>query len=147
MLDFNEFRNTNEYMIRKEPRKIYLFSNLLIITTIFLIVIGIILKYNKYDAYLANIFKEKDNYYLNIVISESNLQELNQCELIIEENKYDFKIIEMTKNELDNNYNIVLDIGFADDKLKENKYFIIKLKHKETTIFKEIIKRIKEELN
>ena len=147
MLEFNEFRNTNEYMIRKEPKKIYLFSNLLIIITICLIFIGTILKYNKYDTYLATILSDGNNNYLNIVMLESEVKKLKDCELIIEKQNYDFKIIEITKNEIDNNYNIVLDVKFNDEAIKENKYFVIKLKHKETTIFKEIVKRIREELN
>ena len=142
MLEFEEFRNTNEYMIRKEPKKIYLFSNLLIIIFICLIFIGTNLKYNKYDTYLATVV---NNDYLNIVMVESAVKNLKDCELIIEKQNYDFKIIEINKNEMDNNYNIIFDVNFNGE-LRKDKYLVVKMKHKKTTIFKEIAKRIREEL-
>lgn len=144
MTELNNFKNKDIYILRSEPSKIYSFSMLLFFTTSLLIILGNFIHYSKYRHYIASIMINDDTY-LQTVISKEYFDNLNSSELFIEDEKYKFELIKFEQVNYDNNYNVVLKVNDID--LKNKKYVVFSLKQEKTTLFKEIHKRIKEELN
>ena len=83
--------------------------------------------------------------YFQTVISKEYFDNLDSSELLIENETYKFELIKFESVNYDNNYNVVLKVDDID--LKNKKFVIFSLKQEKTTLFKEIDKRIKEELN
>lgn len=144
MMELNKFKNKDIYILRSEPSKIYSFSLLIFFTTFLLIILGNFIHYSKYKHYVANVMIDEGTY-LQTVISKEYFNTLEASELLIENKTYEFELIEFEPENYDNNYRIVLKVDDID--LQNKKYVIFSLKQDKTTLFKEIHKRIKEELN
>lgn len=144
MMELNKFKNKDIYILRSEPSKIYSFSLLIFFTTSLLIILGNFIHYSKYEHYVANVVVNED-VYLQTIISQEYFNTLETSELVIENETYKFELIEFEPENYDNNYRIVLKVDDID--LQNKKYVIFSLKQDKTTLFKEINKRIKEELN
>lgn len=144
MMEIDKFKNKDIYILRSEPSKIYSFSLLLLITTSLLFILGIFVHYSKYNHYIANVMINED-IYLQTVISKDCFKNLETSKLLIENEVYDFELIGFEPENYDNNYKVVLKVYDID--LRDRKYVVFSLKQEATTLFKEINKRIKEELN
>lgn len=149
MREINKLENKEIYILRKEPTKIYSFSFIMLITLVLLSAIGILYNYSKYQNYVA-IIVTKDGYtYLNTVVTEKDLEYFKTRSLIIDREKYEFEIIEVQQNNNDNNYNnynIILRVDDIEIDIEKEKYIIFSLKTLPTTVFKEIYKKLKEDL-
>ena len=144
MMELNKFKNKDIYILRNEPSKIYSFSMLVFLTTSLLIILVNFIYYSKYQHYVANVMFDNATY-LQTVISKEYFDNLDSSELLIENETYKFELIKFESVNYDNNYNVVLKVDDID--LKNKKFVIFSLKQEKTTLFKEIDKRIKEELN
>lgn len=144
MTEINELKKQDIYILRHEPSKMYSFSMLIIFTTSLLIILGNFMHYSKYKHYVANVLDE-DNIYLQTIISKEYFDNLDSSELLIENKTYKFELIKFEPVNYDNNYSIVLKVEDID--LKNKKYVVFSLKQEKTTLFKEIYKRMKEELD
>lgn len=144
MMGLTEFKNKDIYLLRREPSKIYSFSLIFLTTILLLFILGNFIHYSKYEYYVANVMIE-DKTYLQTVISKEYFNNLETSELLIDNETYKFELIKFESVNYDNNYNIVLEVDNID--LQNKKYVVFSLKQEKTTLFKEIHKRIKEELN
>ena len=146
MVEFKNLDTNPSSLIIKEPTRIYSFTTILLIFIIVFIILGSLFSYNKSTNYVATIINEEELYF-KVTISNADLKEIDKSTLIIENKKYNFHIINIEKNDYDNNYNILLSINLNINNLQDQKYIIFTLKKEKTTFFKEILKRIKEDLN
>lgn len=144
MMGLTKFKNKDIYLLRREPSKIYSFSLIFLATILLLFILGNFIHYSKYEYYVANVMIE-DKTYLQTVISKEYFNNLETSELLIDNETYKFELIKFESVNYDNNYNIVLEVDNID--LQNKKYVVFSLKQEKTTLFKEIHKRIKEELN
>ncbi len=145
MMDINKYKNKDSYILRGEPLKLYSFSIIMIITMILFIILGFCFKYTKYKHYVASVVTNDDELYLYTTVTSDYFDKLDKSKLTIDNEEYDFELIEFEQNIYDNNYNIVLKVDDID--LQNKKYAIFSLKQEKTTLFKEIYKRIKEDFN
>lgn len=146
VVEFKNLDTNPSSLIIKEPTRIYSFTTILLIFIIVFIILGSLFSYNKSTNYVATIINEEELYF-KVTISNADLKEIDKSTLIIENKKYNFHIINIEKNDYDNNYNILLSINLNINNLQDQKYIIFTLKKEKTTFFKEILKRIKEDLN
>ena len=131
-------------ILRHEPSKIYSFTVIITITLALVIIFGFCFKYTKYKHYIANVTFNDDGLYLYTTVTKEYFNKIEQNKLIIDNQEYAFELIEFEKNTYDNNYNIILKI-VSDEILQNKQYVIFSLKHENTTLFKEIRERIKED--
>ncbi|MCI9434201.1 MAG: hypothetical protein HFI86_02835 [Bacilli bacterium] len=142
MMDICKYKDI--HILRREPSKIYSFTIIIAITLVLIIIFCFCFKYTKYKYYIANVTENDDGLYLYTTVTKEYFNEISQNRLIIDNREYDFELIEFEKNVYDNNYSIILKIA-SDKNLQKNGYVIFSLKKENTTLFKEISERIKED--
>lgn len=147
MSDINKIKDQSLFILRKEPSYIYSFTILMIIMLTIFILIGNFIHYSKTKTYLAKVITEEKVIYFETIISKNDLNKLNDDVLMINDQEYDFNIIDFTKNSYDNDYSIIFKIDDVPQNIKNESFITFNLKEKKTTLFKEIYKRIKEVLN
>lgn len=147
MYDIKQLEQENKYIIRKEPKKIYVYSYVLIIFSLLFVLVSIFYKFNINKTFIANIIFDNKKYYIETNISKTQLKNLEKSKLLIENKEYDYELVNINRNDYNNSYNIILSIDFDISKLKNKSYYHITFQTKNTTVFKEIVKKIKEELN
>lgn len=145
MMDINKYNDKGVYILRREPFKIYSFSVIMIIMLILFIIIGFCYKYTKYKYYIASVVVNDGELYLYTTVTSEYFNKINKSKLTIDNEEYNFELIEFEQNFYDNNYNIVLKVYDID--LQDKKYITFSLKQEETTLFKEIYKRVKEDFS
>lgn len=134
-----------EFILRREPKKIYSINILLILTIIIFLIICYFVKYPKEKIYIASIILEKDYTYLSTNITKKSMENLENSKLLIDKNSYDFKLVQFEQGN-DNNYIVTLKVD--ELQIKENQeYVVIHLKEKDTTLFEELKKKLKEVFN
>lgn len=142
MMHINKYKDI--HVLRHEPSKIYSFTIIMAITIVLIIIFCFCFKYTKYKYYIANVTKNDDGLYLYTTVTKEYFDKIEQNKLIIDNREYAFELIEFEKNIYDNNYNIILKIG-SDANIQNKRYVIFSLKKENTTLFKEISERIKED--
>lgn len=147
MSDINKIKNQSLFILRKEPSYIYSFTILMIIVLALFILIGNFVHYSKTKTYLAKVIYEDEVIYFQTIISQNDLNKFNDDILMINDQEYNFNIIDFTKNSYDNDYSIIFKIDDVPQNIQNESFIILNLKEKKTTLFKEIYKRIKEVLN
>ena len=147
MYDIKQLEQQNKYIIRKEPKKIYVYSYVLIIFSLLFVLVSIFYKFNINKTFISNIIFDNKKYYIETNISKTQLENLEKSKLLIENREYDYELVNINRNDYNNSYNIILSIDFDISKLKNKSYMIITFQTKNTTVFKELVKKIKEELN
>ena len=147
MYDIKQLEQQNKYIIRKEPKKIYVYSYVLIIFSLLFVLVSIFYKFNINKTFISNIIFDNKKYYIETNISKTQLENLEKTKLLIENKEYDYELVNINRNDYNNSYNIILSIDFDISKLKNKSYMIITFQTKNTTVFKELVKKIKEELN
>lgn len=147
MYDIKQLEQENKYIIRKEPKKIYVYSYVLIIFSLLFVLVSIFYKFNINKTFIANIIFDNKKYFIETNISKTQLENLEKSKLLIENREYDYELVNINRNDYNNSYNIILSIDLDISKLKNKSYMIITFQTKNTTVFKEIVKKIKEELN
>ena len=147
MYDIKQLEQENKYIIRKEPKKIYVYSYVLIIFSLLFFLVSIFYKFNINKTFISNIIFDNKKYYIETNISKTQLENLEKTKLLIENREYDYELVNINRNDYNNSYNIILSIDFDISKLKNKSYMIITFQTKNTTVFKELVKKIKEELN
>ena len=147
MYDIKQLEQENKYIIRKEPKKIYVYSYVLIIFSLLFVLVSIFYKFNINKTFISNIIFDNKKYYIETNISKTQLENLEKTKLLIENREYDYELVNINRNDYNNSYNIILSIDFDISKLKNKSYMIITFQTKNTTVFKELVKKIKEELN
>ena len=89
--------------------------------------------------------KEKDYIYLTTNITKESMENLETSKLFIDKNSYDFNLVQFEQRN-DNNYTVTIQID--ELQIKENQeYVVIYLKEKDTTLFEELKKKLKEVFN
>lgn len=142
MMHINKYKDT--HILRHEPSKIYSFTIIIAITLALIIIFCFCFKYTKYQYYIANVTVNDDGLYLYTSVTKEYFNRINQNKLIIDDREYTYELIEFEKNIYDNNYNVILKIG-SDENLQNKRYVMFSLKNENTTLFKEIKERIKED--
>ena len=73
------------------------------------------------------------------------MENLETSKLFIDKNSYDFNLVQFEQGN-DNNYTVTIQID--ELQIKENQeYVVIYLKEKDTTLFEELKKKLKEVFN
>lgn len=147
MYNIKQLEKESEFIIRKEPVKIFVFCHLLGLFIMIFALIGYFYKFNISKIFIARIIYENEKYYFETDISKSQLENLENSKLLIENKEYAYELVDLSVNDYNNSYNIFLSIDIDMSKLKNKNYAIINLQTEKTTLFKEILKKIKEELN
>ena len=144
MSDINDIEKI-EFILRREPKKIYSINILLILTIIIFLIICYFVKYPKEKIYIASVILEKDYIYLTTNITKESMENLETSKLFIDKNSYDFNLVQFEQRN-DNNYTVTIQIDGLQ--IKENQeYVVIYLKEKDTTLFEELKKKLKEVFN
>lgn len=145
MSDINDIENV-EFILRKGPKKIYSINILLILTIIIFLIICYFVKYPKEKIYIASIITEKDYIYLRTNITKESMENLETSKLLIDKKSYDLNLVQFEQSNNDNNYIVTLKVDRLQ--IKENQeYVVIYLKEKDTTLFEELKKKLKEVFN
>lgn len=131
--------NNFSYILNKKSKSILIFIFFLLLGLILFLIIAFKYEYNKYISYYGYINK-LDKYYVSLYVKEDELSNLNNSELLIENNKYDFKIISIDKYYNFDNlyYQVILDLNLKEEWLVENNIISITLKTPYTTLYKEM---------
>lgn len=144
MSDINDIEKI-EFILRREPKKIYSINILLILTIIIFLIICYFVKYPKEKIYITSVILEKDYIYLTTNITKESMENLETSKLFIDKNSYDFNLVQFEQGN-DNNYTVTIQID--ELQIKENQeYVVIYLKEKDTTLFEELKKKLKEVFN
>ena len=130
MNNINIFENKEIIMLRRVPKKIISYKNILIISTILFLIIGHI-KYKKYITYYAKVV---DN---NLILEDFMLPNFDN-NLYFKDKKYKYEIVKVDNND---NY-FVIKTNIQKEFLVENNILVIRMVKEETTILKEIKKII-----
>ena len=78
-------------------------------------------------------------------ITKESMENLETSKLFIDKNSYDFNLVQFEQRN-DNNYTVTIQID--ELQIKENQeYVVIYLKEKDTTLFEELKKKLKEVFN
>ena len=137
MYDIKQLEQQNKYIIRKEPKKIYVYSYVLIIFSLLFVLVSIFYKFNINKTFISNIIFDNKKYYIETNISKTQLENLEKTKLLIENREYDYELVNINRNDYNNSYNIILSIDFDISKLKNKSYMIITFQTKNTTYKKE----------
>jgi len=126
--------NNFSYILNRKSKSILIFILCLVISLILFLIISFKYQYNKYLSYYGYIIDE----YVSMYLDEETLVYLNNSELLIDDKKYDFKIISIDKKyNLDEiYYQVILDLGELE--LTNNSVIKIILKTPYTTLYKEL---------
>ena len=144
MSDNKIFNKDYDFVIRKEPSKIFSYNLILILGIIGFLFISIFFKYSKCKNYISNVRRENDYYLFEIILSKRDFMNLKSKELIINNNIYSYDIYDFRSDLMNNNYNVFLSIKC--DECEFNEYEVVVLKSKKTTLMNEILSKIKEDL-
>ena len=144
MENLNAFNFSKMKLLNEKPSKIISWITILCILSLVFILISILFKINKY--YITYGYVEiKDNYNLKIIIDKSSFPIKKNYKLYIEDNKYDYKIINI--NEMDLYYEILVYCNLDNELLINNNILKIKFEIGTTTLMKEFKEKIKKGMN
>ena len=110
MSDINKIKDQSLFILRKEPSYIYSFTILMIIMLALFILIGNFVHYSKNKTYLAKVIYEDEVIHFQTIISKNDLNKHNDVILMIDNQEYNFNLIDFTKNSYDNDYSIIFKI-------------------------------------
>lgn len=105
-------------------------------------------KYPKIDNYLGTIIFDKGEYYVEIYVSENDIDDFSNQNLNINKKQYSYKIISTSIDEyIDNNEiykKVIIYINSYNYYNLENNMIILNFENKKTSIINNIINEIKE---
>lgn len=143
MEDINVFNYSKLKLMNEKPSKIVSWLTILAIIFILFTIFSIFLKINLYSQHLGYI-EINDNYNLKIIIEDKDFPVRNNYKLYIDNKNYDYKIININKQV--GYYELLVNCNIDENLLINNNLVTIKFQRGQTTIIKELIKKLKKGL-
>ena len=143
MEDINVFNYSKLKLMNEKPSKIVSWLTILAIIFILFTIFSIFLKINLYSQHLGYI-EINDNYNLKIIIEDKDFPVKNNYKLYIDNKNYDYKIININKQV--GYYELLVNCNIDENLLINNNLVTIKFQRGQTTIIKELIKKLKKGL-
>ena len=139
----------SEIILRRKSFKIkyYIISMFILITSLLIFVNCF--NYYPYINLKAIVQVENNNYYLRTLVSEEQINDINQNKLIINGNGYKYKVKNISSEYiLDEKYNkyyeVLLESKIDSNLVINNNIIDINIQKPQTTFLKQIIKKIKK---
>lgn len=139
MEDINAFEYSKLKIMNERPSKIVSWITILIILFVILLIISLLFKFNIYQNNIGYI---DNNYNLRIIINDSSFPISKKYKLYIDNKRYKYKIIKIEKK--DRYYELLIKCKLNKELLISNNIITVRFKKGETTLMKELIKKIKK---
>lgn len=143
MENINVFVYSKLKLINDRPTKVVSWITILIITFILFLIISIFLKFHIFSRHIGYI-ELNNNYNLKIIVDDKSFPIKSNYKLYIDNKKYEYKILSVEKQI--GYYEILVSCNLDDDLLINNNIVTITFQKEETTLIKEIIKKLKKGL-
>lgn len=141
------FYNSEIIIKRKQP-KIIIYNIIILISLSLLLLFSCFYTYHPYLNLKASVVTNNQDYYLKVLISENDMDKLNNTNLLIKNKNYKYEIKEISSSLLDANYNKyyeILIICNINKSLRINNNIInINIKLPKTTYMKKLIQEFKK---
>lgn len=139
----------SETILRRKSFKIKCYIISIFILLIVLLLFISCFKYNPYLKLKAIVIKENNSYYLKTLVTQEQVNDINQNNLIINDKKYKYKIKNMSNEYiLDEKYNkyyeVLLEAQIETKLVINNNIIDINIEKPKTTFLKQIIEKIKK---
>lgn len=144
------FYNSSLILERKRPLYILSYLTIIIFVILLALLISIFYKYNPYKKYLGRVIITESDFYIKMQVEENEIPLLNNNFIINNEN-YSYKItgisdIAYIGDNLKKYYEVTIESNIDDNLIIQNNIININLKLPKTTLFKELIKKVKKGL-
>ncbi len=131
------------------PRKITSWGSLLIITFISIILFGTYYKYHKYLKYTGNVVKDNEKYLIKIVVEEDEILNIKKGILILNNKELEHEIfyikpVYYLEDQNQKYYEVFVKCNLEKAYQYENLPITVKFKLPETTLMKEVLKKLRK---
>ena len=148
--NINLFENSSIIYMRKQQNKIVSYMIILLIGSILFLLIATRYKYTKYNIYYGKVVNIEDNNYIYMTVDSDFIDEKNRNYLEINDKEYKCHLRSVSDNYYVYNSTKYWEVTFNCDLPEEininDNLIEIKMSSNKTTLFKEIIKKIKKGL-
>lgn len=141
MENINVFNYSKLKLMNEKPSKIISWITILSIIIVLFIIFSVFFKYHLYSSHVGYI---DNNYNLIIIVNNNSFPIKKNYKLYIDNKKYKYKIKNINKQK--GYYEILIECKLDDDLLIKNNIITITLKKEQTTLMKELIKKLKKGL-
>lgn len=141
--------NNNAVLNQKNHLIIKLWTITIFLFLFIMLLVCIFYKYKIYDKYQGFIIQKTSGYYLNLYLTDEQINDFNFQQIYIDNNRIDKQIIDISDDYILNNNGsfrlLTLDLnqsGISSKYLINNNIVTIRVYKRNTTIMKEIINEV-----
>lgn len=141
--------NNNAVLNQKNHLIIKLWTITIFLFLFIMLLVCIFYKYKIYDKYQGFIIQKTSGYYLNLYLTDEQINDFNFQQIYIDNNRIDKQIIDISDDYILNNNGsfrlLTLDLnqsGISSKYLINNNVVTIRVYKRNTTIMKEIINEV-----
>ncbi len=141
MENISAFEYSKLKLMNEEPSKVISWITILLILLCLFILFSIFFKYNLYEQY-PGIIELNDHYNVKLYVDKKIFPLKKNYKMYLDDKKIKYSVYKI--NDTGTYYELFLDCQLDDNLLINNNLVTIKIKKRQTTLLKEIIRKIRK---